>query len=256
MTILALSFNFLWYECSRAMAMAIINRFIHNFLEYLKSNKEIQKLLERYKVADCIDDALCKRYVNKTDKGGYGSTPSLIGLCIPTTAKMPATFVPTIMKIKDNVVVKSHWKDLLHRCYFYRLLNVSLIGFKIVKNYFDKHGLVILDFNMDKVIYREYPKMLSYPSNIESGEKNYTDLDSEDSLSSLIKKKKNKLKRSRTSKSREILFQYIFLLTCYMIIFCICLHSSGEYRFSKLISSYIAHLISHNKINMTKISLF
>ncbi len=73
------------------------------------------------------------------------------------------------MKIKGKVVVKGDWKDFLHCSYFYRLLHVSLIGFKIVKNNLDPHGQVILDFNVDKVIYREYPKMLSYPSNIESG---------------------------------------------------------------------------------------
>ncbi len=96
---------------------------------------------------------------------------------------------------------------LLRHHYFYELLNISLIGFKIVKNNLDEHGRVVLDFNMDKVIYREYPKMLSYPSNIESGKKDYVDFDSEDSSSSLIKKKKTKLKRSWVSKSREILFQ-------------------------------------------------
>ncbi len=91
------------------------------------------------------------------------------------------------MKIKDNVVVKGHWKDLLRRRYFYGLLDVSLIGFKIVKNDLDKHGRVILDFNGDKVIYR-----LSYPSKFESGEKDYVDFDSEDSSSFLIEKKKKK----------------------------------------------------------------
>ncbi len=49
--------------------------------------------------------------------------------------------------------------------------------------------------------------MLSYPSNVESGEKDYVDFNSEDSSSSLIEKKKKKLKRSWVSKSREILFQ-------------------------------------------------
>ncbi len=150
--------------------------------------------MECYKVADGVDNALCKIYVNKTDKAGDGSTFGLVGLRVPTIAKFPATFVPTIIKIKDNIVVKGRWKDLLRRCYFYRLLDVSLIGFKIVKNDFDKHGWVILDFNVDKVIYREYLKMLSCPSNVESGEKNYTDFDSEDSSSSLIEKKKKKAK--------------------------------------------------------------
>ncbi len=70
--------------------------------------------MERYKVADCVDEALCERYVNETDKGGDGSTPGLVGLCVPTIAKLAATFVLTSMKIKDNVVVKGHWKDLLH----------------------------------------------------------------------------------------------------------------------------------------------
>ncbi len=205
-TILASSFNFLWYERSRTMAMAIVDHFVHDFSEYLESNEEIQELLEHYKVADGVDDALCERYVNKTDNGGDGSTPALVGLCIPTIAKLLVTFIPTIVKIKDNIV-KSHWKDLLHRRYFYRLLDVSLIGFKIVNNDLDEHGWVILDFNVDKVIYREYPKMLSYPSNVESGEKDYVDFNSEDSSSSLIEKKKKKLKRSRVSKSREILFQ-------------------------------------------------
>ncbi len=95
---------------------------------------------------------------------------------------------------------------MLHRHYFYGLLDISLIGFKIVKNDLDKHGRVVLDFNVDKVIYREYPKILSYLSNVESGKKDYNDFDSEDSSSSLIEEKK-KLKRSWVSKSREILFQ-------------------------------------------------
>ncbi len=102
---------------------------------------------------------------------------------------MPAIFVPAIIKIKDNVVVKSHWKDLLCRHYFYGLLDASPIGFKIVKNDLDKYGRVILDFTMDKVIYREYPKVLSYLSNVESGEKDYVDFVSEDSSPSLIEKK-------------------------------------------------------------------
>ncbi len=38
-----------------------------------------------------------------------------------TIAKLPPPFVPTIMKIKDNVAVKGYWKDLLRRRYFYRL---------------------------------------------------------------------------------------------------------------------------------------
>ncbi len=42
--------------------------------------------------------------------------------------------------------------------------------------------------------YREYLKMLSYPSNIESGEKDYVDFDLEDSSSSLIEKKEKKAK--------------------------------------------------------------
>ncbi len=111
------------------------------------------------------------------------------------------------MKIKDNVVVKGHWKDLLRRRYFYRLLDVSLIGFKIVKNDLDKHGWVVLDSNTGKVIYKEYLKMLSLPSNVETGEKDYLDFNSEYSSSSLIEKKKKKLKRSWVSKSRKILFQ-------------------------------------------------
>ncbi len=78
-------------------------------------------------------------------------TPGLVGLCVPTIAKLPATFVPTIMKIKDNVVVKRHWKDLLCCHYFHRLLDISPIGLKIVKNDLDKYGWVILDFNVDKV---------------------------------------------------------------------------------------------------------
>ncbi len=149
--------------------MAIVDRFIRDFSKYLESNEEIQKLLECYKVADGIDDALHERYVNKMDKGDDDSTPDFVGLRIPTIAKLPITFVQTIMKIKDNVAVKGHWKDLLRRRYFYGLLDVFLIGFKIVKNGLDKHGRVVLDFNVDKVIYREYPKMLSYPSNIRSG---------------------------------------------------------------------------------------
>ncbi len=163
--------------------------------------------MECYKVANGVDDALRERYVNKTDKGGNGSTRGLVGLRIPTIAKLPATFVPTIMKFKDNIVIKSHWKDLLHRRYFYGLLNISLIGFKIVKNDLNKHGRIVLDFNVDKVIYREYPKMISYPSNVENGEKDYLDFDSEDSSSFLIEKKKKMLKRSWVSKSGEILFQ-------------------------------------------------
>ncbi len=189
-TILVPSFNFLWYERSHAMVMTIVDCFIRNFSIYLESIEEIQELLERYNVADGVDNILRKRYVNKTDKGGDGSTSGLVGLCIPTIAKLPATFVPSIMKIKGNVVVKDHWKDLLHRRCFYRLLDVSMIGFKIVKNHLDKHGHVVLNFNMDKVIYREYPKMLPYPSNIESGKKDYVDFDSENSSSSLIQKKK------------------------------------------------------------------
>ncbi len=93
---------------------------------------EIQELLERYKVVDGVDDTLCKTYV--------GSTPVFVGLRILTTTKLPSTSVPTIMKIKDNVVVKGHWKDLLRHRYFYRLLEVSPIGLKIVKNDLDKHG--------------------------------------------------------------------------------------------------------------------
>ncbi len=116
---------------------------------------------------DGIYDALHERYINKTDKGGDGSTPGLVSFRVPTVAKLPVTFVLAIIKMRDNVVVKGHWKDLLCHRYFYRLLDVSLIGFKIVKNYLDKHGQVVLDFNMDKVIYREYPKMLSYPSSME-----------------------------------------------------------------------------------------
>ncbi len=46
----------------------------------------------------------------------------------------------------------------------------------------------------DKVIYMEYSKMLSYPSNVESGEKEYVDFDLEDSSSSMIEKKKKKAK--------------------------------------------------------------
>ncbi len=118
------------------------------------------------------------------------STPGLVGLRVPTIAKLPATFVLAIMKIKDNIAVKGQWKDLLCRHYFYRLLDISLIGFKIVKNNLDIHGRVVLEFNMDKVIYRECTKMLSYPSNVESGEKDYVDFDLEDSSSSLIEKKK------------------------------------------------------------------
>ncbi len=57
------------------MAMTINDRFIRDFSEYLESNEEIQKLLERYKVADGVDEALHEWYVNKTDKGGDGSTP-------------------------------------------------------------------------------------------------------------------------------------------------------------------------------------
>ncbi len=86
-------------------------------------------------------------------------------------------------------------------------LDVSLIGFKIVKNDVDKHGWVVLGFNVDKVTYREYLKMFFYPSNTESGEKDYVDFDSKNSSSSLIEKKKKKLKRSGVSNSREILFQ-------------------------------------------------
>ncbi len=74
----------------------------------MESNEEVQEPLEHYKVADGVDDALHERYINKTDKEGDGSTPGLIGLSVPTIAKLPATFVPTIMKIKENVVVKGH----------------------------------------------------------------------------------------------------------------------------------------------------
>ncbi len=88
----------------------------------------------------------------------------------------------------------------MRRRYFYRLLDIPLIEFKIINNDLDKHGRVVLD-------YREYPKMLSYPSNVESGEKEYVDFDLEDSSSSLIEKKKKRLKRIWVSTSREILFQ-------------------------------------------------
>ncbi len=64
--------------------------------------------MECYKVTNGVDDALRKRYINKTDKGGDGTTPGLVGLHVPTTAKLPATYVPPIMKIKDNVVIKGH----------------------------------------------------------------------------------------------------------------------------------------------------
>ncbi len=80
------SFNFLWYERSHTMAVAIVIRFIHNFPEYLESNEEIQELLECYEVVDGVDDALLERYVNKTDKGGDASTPGLVGICVPTIA--------------------------------------------------------------------------------------------------------------------------------------------------------------------------
>ncbi len=92
MTILTPSFNFLWYECSRATAVAIVDRFICDFSKYLESNEETQKLLERYKVADSVDDALHERYVKKMDKEGDGSTPGLFGLHVATIAKLPATF--------------------------------------------------------------------------------------------------------------------------------------------------------------------
>ncbi len=128
-------------------------------------------------MANGVDDTLRKRYINKTDKeGDNGTTPSSVGLRFPTIAKLPATFVPIIIKIKDNIVLKG-WKDLLHHHYFYRLLDVSLIGFKIIKNDLYKYGRVILNFNVDKVIHREYAKMLSYPSNVESCEKDYVDFD-------------------------------------------------------------------------------
>ncbi len=100
--------------------MAIVDRFIDDFSKYLESNEEIQELLKHYKVADGIDHTLCERYINRTDKGGDCSTPGLVGI-----AKLPATFVPTIMKIKDNVVVKGHWNHLLRLRYFYRLLDIS-----------------------------------------------------------------------------------------------------------------------------------
>ncbi len=82
------------------------------FFWIFELNEEIQELLKCYKVTDGIDDNLRERYVNKMDKGGDGLTPGLVGLRIPTIAKLPATFVPTIMKIKDNVDGKGHWKDL------------------------------------------------------------------------------------------------------------------------------------------------
>ncbi len=91
MTILAPSFSFLWYERSRTTAVAIVDHFIRNFPEYLESNEEIQELLKCYKVADGVDDALCERYVNKTDKGGDGSTPGLVGLRISTMVGEPST---------------------------------------------------------------------------------------------------------------------------------------------------------------------
>ncbi len=220
-TILAPSFNFLWYERSCTTIVSVVDRFICDFSEYLESNEVIQELLECYKVANGIDNALCERYVNKTDKEGDGSTPDFIRLRVLTIAKLPATFVPNMMKNKDNVVVKGHWKNLLRRCYFNRLLDTSLIVFKIVKNDLDKHGRVILDFNVDKIIYREYPKMLSYPSNVESGKKDYTDFDSEDSLSSLIEKKKKKGKRGVVFKKQRNFISINFFVDFYVITFCI-----------------------------------
>ncbi len=89
-------------------------------------------------MTDGIDDALRERYVNKTDKGGNSSIPGFVGLRVPTAAKLPATFVPAIIKIKDNVVVKGHWKDLLLHRYVFGFLDASPIGFKIVKNDLDK----------------------------------------------------------------------------------------------------------------------
>ncbi len=65
------------------MAVTIVDRFICDFSEYLKSNEEIQELLERYKVVDAVDDAQCERYVNKTDKGGDASSPGLVRLWFP-----------------------------------------------------------------------------------------------------------------------------------------------------------------------------
>ncbi len=122
-TIPAPSLNFLWYERSCATAVAIFDRFIYSFSKYyLESNEEIQELLECYKVTDGVDDTLHERYVNRMDKEGDGSTPGLIELCVTTIVKLPAVFVPTIMKIKDNVVVKGHRKDR----YFYELMDVSL----------------------------------------------------------------------------------------------------------------------------------
>ncbi len=100
-------------------------RFICNFSEYLESNEEIQELLECYKVADCVDDALCERYGKKTDKGGDSSTPGLVRLHIPTIAKLPATFVPSIMKIGmskiDNIP--------------YRLSSIIPLGLSIIIDY-------------------------------------------------------------------------------------------------------------------------
>ncbi len=85
------SFNFLWYERSRTTVVAIVDLFIHYFSKYLESNEEIQELLEHYKVANGVDDTQCERYVNKTNKGGDTSTPGLVGLRVPTIAKLPTT---------------------------------------------------------------------------------------------------------------------------------------------------------------------
>ncbi len=82
-TILAPSFNFLCYKRSHARLWPGVDRFIHNFSEYLESNEEILELLEHYKMADGIDDALRERYINKMYKRGDGSTPGLVGLRIP-----------------------------------------------------------------------------------------------------------------------------------------------------------------------------
>ncbi len=77
------------------------------FTEYWELNEEIQELLDHYKVADSVDDALCERYVKKTDKRGNGSTPGLVELRGPTIAKLPATLSRHSWKLKITLSSKA-----------------------------------------------------------------------------------------------------------------------------------------------------
>ncbi len=78
-TIFVPSFNFLWYERSCAATVAIVDHFILDFSKYLELNEEIQELLERYKVANGVHNALRERYITITHKGGRRRFDSWLG---------------------------------------------------------------------------------------------------------------------------------------------------------------------------------